>query len=429
MLKRWRGIAMLACAALVAAGCGGDDDDSGASSDVSEVKIGVLDPTSGANATTGQDALWGAELATEIINGKYSDIDLPLAAEEGLPGLGGAKITLAKGDTAGEPEKGATEAERLVTDEKVVALTGAYNSSVTKTASERSERLGVPFVNGDSSSTGLTERGLKWFFRTGPHDLTFGESFFSLLKQLQGDKKQVSRVAILHTNDEFGTAGADVTEKLAQDNGFTVVKKVPYDAKSQDLSPQVQQIRGASPDVMFVLSYITDSLVLAKTLKTLQYYPKAIMGYGAGMSDPKFVQGATDKANAQSFVRRTSWSADLAENNPTAKAIAQMFEKKYNRPLTENSARTFTALMTLAQAINSAKSVEPDEIRKALKATDIPGQDLIMPWPGVKFDDSQQNEGARGVLEQYLDGRWQIVYPNEVANRNVEYPMSRVTQP
>lgn len=428
MRKPWRAFAILAPVTLVLAAACSSGSDSGSAPDVKEVRIGVLDPTSGANATTGLDSQRGAELAAEIVNGKYPDISLPLAKEAGLPNLGGAKIKLINADTKGVPETGASEAERLVTDEKVVALTGAYQSAVTKTASERAERLKVPFVNGDSSSTSLTSRGLDYFFRTGPTDLTFGETFFSLLKDRQSANK-VNNIAILHTSDAFGSDGATVTEQLAKDNGYKVVADVKYDpTKVTDLKPFVQQVRAANPDALFVLSYIADSKLLAQAFKDLGYLPPAVLGYGAGFSDPALVDGAELASNATGFIRRTSWSPEIADRNPTAKKIADMFQQKYGQPMTENSARSFTATMTLAMAINDARSTDPEKIRSALQNINIPGRDLIMPWDGVKFDDNHQNSGARGVLEQFIGGKWKVIFPNDVQSQKVIWPAANARQ-
>ena len=80
----------------------------------SEVKIGVIYPFSGASAQIGVDAQRAFETAAEIINGKF-DYDLPLARNEGLPGLGGAKIKLVFADHQADPQKGRAEAERLIT--------------------------------------------------------------------------------------------------------------------------------------------------------------------------------------------------------------------------------------------------------------------------------------------------------------------------
>ena len=119
------------------------------------IKIGAVYPLTGNIASTGLDCRRGAELAVDIINGKY-DLDLPLARSEGLPNLGNARIELVFGDTKGEPKNGIAEVERLVSQDKVVAIIGAYQSSVTKTASQATERLKIPYVCSDSSSPTLT---------------------------------------------------------------------------------------------------------------------------------------------------------------------------------------------------------------------------------------------------------------------------------
>ena len=88
-----------------------------------EVLIGAVYPMTGALAPTGVDLKRGIDLALEIISGKH-DLNLPLARDAGLPRLGGAKVRVIYGDTQGSPEKGLSEAERLITSEKVIALMG-----------------------------------------------------------------------------------------------------------------------------------------------------------------------------------------------------------------------------------------------------------------------------------------------------------------
>ncbi|MCX5907422.1 MAG: ABC transporter substrate-binding protein [Deltaproteobacteria bacterium] len=114
----------------------------------SEVKIGVIYPMSGPAAQTGVDDKHAIDLALEIINTtNYKHLNLPLAKDAGLPKLGGAKVTVTFADHQGKPDLGLSEAERMITQEKVVALLGAYHSSVTETASMVAERMKIPFFN------------------------------------------------------------------------------------------------------------------------------------------------------------------------------------------------------------------------------------------------------------------------------------------
>ncbi len=142
-----------------------------------EVVIGVTYPFSGASAQQGVDAQKAYETALEVINNKY-DFDLPLANDEGLAGLGGAKIRLVYADHQGDPQKGRAEAERLITQEKVSAIVGTYQSAVAVTVSQTCERYQIPFVSADNSSPSLHTRGLKFFFRAAPHDEMFSKAMF-----------------------------------------------------------------------------------------------------------------------------------------------------------------------------------------------------------------------------------------------------------
>src|SRR5258707_14428023 len=134
-----------------------------------EVKLGAVYPLSGPTAQVGIDGVAAIRADAEIVN-EGADLPLVLAKNKGLPGLGGAKGVLVVVDHQGKPEVGQSETERLITQEKVQALIGAYFSSVTAAASQAAERAGVPFINADSTQPALTQRGLKYFFRTTPTD-------------------------------------------------------------------------------------------------------------------------------------------------------------------------------------------------------------------------------------------------------------------
>ena len=130
----------------------------------SEIVIGAVYPLSGNLAKVGTDIKDSIELAAEIVNDDV-DLPVPLGKGKGLPGLGGARVRVVFADHQSSPERGLSEAERLITQEHVVALLGSYNSNVTATASQAAERLKIPFLNETSTSPLLTARGFKWFFR------------------------------------------------------------------------------------------------------------------------------------------------------------------------------------------------------------------------------------------------------------------------
>jgi branched-chain amino acid transport system substrate-binding protein len=100
-----------------------------------------------------------------------------------------------------------------------------------------------------------------------------------------------------------------------------------------------------------------------------------------------------------------------------------MFRWRYGAAMDGNSARTFTAAMTLFEAINRAGSSDPTAIRDALAATDVPAAETIMPWRGIRFDASGQNVLARGVIVQRIDGAYRTVWPFGVAAAKLVWPI------
>src|SRR5258707_7499453 len=208
-------IVVLACVAML----------TGAASAIAqqEVKMGVIHPLSRPTAQIGIDAVAAVKTALEIVN-EGSDLPLELAKNKGLKALGNAKVSVVVVDHQGKPEVGQSETERLITQEKVQALIGAYFSSGTAAASQAAERAGDPFINGDSTQPALTQRGLKYFFRTTPTDENFSALMFDFLKDFAAQSgRKFQSVSLFHEDTAYGTDSAKVQERLARERGFRVL--------------------------------------------------------------------------------------------------------------------------------------------------------------------------------------------------------------
>ncbi len=384
------------------------------------IRIGAVYPLTGNIASTGLDCRRGAELAVDIINGKY-DLDLPLARSEGLPNLGGAKIELVFGDTKGEPKNGIAEVERLVTQEKAVGIIGAYQSSVTKTASQATERLGIPYVCSDSSSPTLTQSGYKYFFRASPHDALFARDQFNFLKDMEKKGQKVQTIAVLYENTEFGSNVGKEVVKLAQEYGYKLVENISYTANATDVTSEVGRLIRAKPDVLMHASYITDAILFTKTFKEMNFKPKAIMTF-AGYIEPAYLPAVRSDGNG--IIIRSTFALDLAKNKPLVAKVNELFKKKYGIDMSENAARSFTAPFVLADAINRAKTTEPEAVVKAIQETSFGPEQVIYPWQGIKFDPkTHQNVYARGILVQIQKQQYVTVWPFESAAAPVAWPL------
>jgi len=387
-----------------------------------EVVIGVLYPLTGPVAQVGIDAVAAVKTAVDIIN-EDVNLNVPLGPGKGLTNLGGAKIRLVIADHGGKPDVGQAEAERMITQEKVHALFGAYYSSVTKTASQVAERYQIPFLNAESTSPGLTKRGFKWFFRTTPHDGEFTKLMYEFMKDFQKKKGiKLKTVAILHEDSEWGTGSGKVQQSMADSGGYKVVENIAYKKTTTSMTSEVQRIKAASPDVFLPSSYTSDAMLFLRTAKELDYNPKLVIAQNAGYTDPTFLKQMG--ADAEGAITRNPYNDDLAKTIPLISKINARF-KKYSkgRDLSDVPVRAFTGFLALADAINRAGSTDPEKIRKALVATDIPPEKLIVPWRGIKFGSDGHNLLSRGILQQVQNGKYCTIYPFEVASCDVVYPM------
>ena len=386
----------------------------------SEVLIGATYPLSGAGAQVGVDAQRAFETAIDIINNDQ-DFDLPLAKGVGLPGLGGAKIRMVYADHQGDPQKGRAEAERLITQEKVCAVLGSYQSAVAVTVSQICERYQVPFLSADNSSPSLHRRGLKYYFRASPHDEMFSAAMFDFLDAMKKKGIKADTLALFHEDTIFGTDSANAQTKLATERGYKIVSDIKYRANSPSLSAEVQQLKAANADVLLPSSYTTDGILLVKTMAELGYKPNAILAQAAGFSEKALYDAVGDKL--EGAITRGSFSLDLAAKRPMVGKINDMFKSKSGKDLNDNTSRQFMAMIVIADAINRAKSTDGEKIRDAMAATDIPGDQTIMPWKRVKFDDMGQNNDADPVLLQYIGGKFVTIFPSQAAVAEAVWPM------
>jgi branched-chain amino acid transport system substrate-binding protein len=390
-----------------------------------DVKIGVLYPMSGPTAQAGIDDKHAIELALDIINtDKYKHLNLPLSKTVGLPNLKGAKLTVTIADHQGKPDLGLSEAERLITQEKVAALLGCYHSSVTETASMVAERMKFPFFNPESSSPKLTRRGFKWFFRSSPHDETFSEGMFQAVQDLEKKRNvKFKTIAVMYEDTLYGSDSSRIEKELAAKVGYKVVADIPYRRAATSLISEVQKLKAANPDIFFPTSYASDAILLCKASKDLDFNPQVIMAQNAGHTDPSFVEAVGKDADG--ICSRTEFSLDLVKHKPMLTEINDLFKKRSGRDFSGTSARAFVGFFVLAEAINRAGSTKPEAIREALTKTNIPAEQLITPWRGVKFDETGQNILVDAIVIQYQGGKPSTVWPFNLAAKEMIYPIPK----
>jgi branched-chain amino acid transport system substrate-binding protein len=434
MTTRRSRLALLVIPALaLAAACTGGGDNSAttpAASGDQTLKIGLMTQLSGPSKAAGTEAQNGARLAVDVINGLNPSIPLPLAADAGLPNLGGAKVSLVVKNvtpdaptSATDPQQGAGDVQKaagdavsdLVSNQGVNALIGAYNPEVTEAASQRAERFEVPFVNADSPATFLTDAGRDWFFRIGPTWRSAGQAFLSLLNQ---QDIKPSKIAVLYAQDKAGQDVLTSTTELAKEGGLPEPKPFGFNPDGSNAGAAYAEVRTFNPDTLLLYSSPASVQPLLQAVATSTWKPRAAMSFSLGYVTAQTFEPAA--AAVDGLMRSTSWSAEAAERNPAARAVTGLYQRRFNSPMTEAAASAFTAVMTVAQAVNNAGTLDEQRVRSALLSLDIPGEQTIMPWAGIQFDETHQNTLAQSLIEQYHNRAFTIVYPSDAAAKGAK---------
>jgi branched-chain amino acid transport system substrate-binding protein len=401
---------------VMALGCGTGI----ASAAEKEIPIGAIYPLTGAVADSGQRCKWAAETAADLINNAHPGITLPLAQSAGLPNLGGAKVKLITADSQGNPAMGKAEAERLINQNKIVGLLGAYNSGVSKAMSIVAERAGVPLVNGSSSSTELHKQGFKTFFRTYSYDEVETKALFDAVKEADtklGTKNKTYAIAAMV--GEYGKTMADWLEVWGKRYGYKLVERVDHKFGATDLSSSVLKLKAANPDVIFHATLLSDYLLFMKTYKEMNFLPQAIMAPCSGFQDPGLIKQGGENANY--LLGTQIFYLDRIAKTPNLKYINDIYRQKSKSDLDGVVIGELEAMLVLVDAINRAGSTDGKAIIQALHKTDIKWD--IDVFGGVKFTEEGQNSLVKVVISQIIDGKHLTVFPLEVASQKAIWPM------
>lgn len=373
--------------------------------EAADVNIGVIYPTSGALARFGQACVNASKLAADHIN-----------AQGGIKSLKGAKLNLVVTDCQSEATITRNVTERIMTTQKLAAATGCYSSSYTLVATEVAERYGIPFVTG-SVANELTERGLKNTFQVSPKAGMFGHMQVDTLAWLS--KTGGKKVAIVYEDTAYGTSTAKGLIEGSKQKGFDIVLSEAYAAKFTDATPLVNKIKSVKPDVLFPVSYITDAILVIKTMKQLDVNA-AIIGGGAGYLIPEFYNGLGTDANYVFSV--ASWNFDI--NCPEVTKFSDEYEKKYGEFLMEHAGEAYVMMWVIADSLERAASVDPKKVREAMAKTNLKqGAGSAMPGCHVEFDSSGWNKHVHPVMTQWQQGKLRTVYPATDARIKPVWPV------
>jgi len=368
------------------------------------VKVGILQPITGALAYDGQQGRVGAELAIRDIN-----------AAGGIKALGGAKLEMAFGDARSTPEGGTQEVEKMQAD-GVAAIVGGFASPICLAATQAAARYDLPYVVDVGVSDQIVKRGLKNTFRFGPGFGTCAtQALDNLVRINEAAGKPAKTVVLVHEDGLFGSGLAKLMQAELPKRGFEVLETIAHPTPARDMSNVALQIRAKNPDLVIPSSYYGEFVLLSRTMQQQRIRPKGIYAVLNGAaSNFRFLKEFPEAAN---YVMDCNHWHD--PRKPKSLALRKEVEAggsfwTYNIPM------NYSAVLLLADAIERAQSTDRTKITEALGSSAFDGH--IMPYGPTKFVDGQ-NAGAAPVNTQVQGGDIKVIFPADFADAKTVFPV------
>ncbi len=362
---------------------------------VPSVKIGILQPVTGALAYDGQQGQIGAEAAIAAINGAG-----------GIRALGGAKIEMVFGDARSTPEGGTAEVERMAA-EGVAAIVGGFASPICLAASQAAARYDLAYLVDVGVSDAIVSRGLKNTFRFGPgFGMVTQQALANLVKINEAAGKPARTAVLVHEDGLFGSGLAKLLQSELPKRGFEVLDTIAHPTPARDMSNIALQIKARNPDLVIPSSYYGEFVLLARTMQQQKIRPKGIYAVLNGAaSNFRFVKEFPEAA--QFVMDCNHWHDPRKE---AAEALRKSIEAKGNF-WTYNIPMNYSAVQVLADAIERAGSAERGKVIEALAGSSFDKH--LMPYGPTKFVQGQnvnaaprQHPGAERRYQGHFPGRF-----------------------
>ena len=380
-------------------------------------RIGTIYPLSGPNAKNGIKNFDGVKIATEMIN------------EAG--GVLGKKVVLVSAD-APDPQAAASEANRLITNERITAIIGTQSSSLSMAATVVAEKNKVFYIETEGVSGLITARGFKYLFRTtfsgGMMATQIVDYIVEFLAPKLGKNAKDLRLAIIHEDGGFGTSTGKGLQARAKALGLNVVSTQSYSSKSADLSGLILKLKQAKPDIVLAAQYINDAILFHRQVKELRF-KSIIIGSTAGQGNPDFLKALGEDANgiiafgipAEISIKRLG-----AQPNKDAAEFIQRYKKTHRGeyPNPTSFVGFGGAWIFYKFILPNAGTLDPDKLRAAALSLDIKPGHGALNW-GVKFAkpgarNAGQNLYASAGINQWQDGHLKLIYPREIATADLK---------
>ena len=358
----------LACAgallfALAAAGCGGSAKD--------ELVIGEYGSLTGNDATFGQSTKMGVEVA----------LDELVANKGGM--IGGLKVRVVVEDDQGKPEEAASVVQKLINQDRVIAIVGEVASSRSLAGAPICQQNQVPMISPSSTNPRVTLVG-DYIFRMCYLDDFQGH----VIARWTADSLKLKNVAVLKdVKNDYSVALAQyATEELLKHGGKVLIEQ-SYSSGDQDFRAQLTAIKAKHPQAIILPGYYTEVGLIGRQARELGL-TVPIIG-GDGWESEKLLEIGGTALNGSYYTNH--WSLD--QPNSKLQAFLAAYRKKFSGDPDAIAGLAYDGAGVLFQSMEKLATDDPETFKalasskagsEARKAAEKKLRDLLASTAGYE---------------------------------------------
>ena len=372
-------------------GCGGGDDTTTttAAPATTDTTGAVTTDTTGPAAPSGEKIVIGAVVsatgpAAPLGEPERAVLEMMQTQINDAGGVLGRPVEIIIEDDKSNPTDAVTLTQKLLQQDKVIAIIGGTISASTLAMKPITAEAGIPQMAMAASNAITDEPPMEWIWRTPQKDALAAARALKYAAESLG----VTKIAVLHDENAFGSSGAAEIEKSAPDFGLEIVATESYKTDDTDVTAQLTKIKGSNPEALIVWGTNPGPAVAAKNMKQLGMTIPYVGSHG--IANQAFIDLAGDAAEGVVFPAGKLLAIESI-TDPAQKAVVDQFVAAYEAA-TGKKPNTFAghaldAVALLMNAINTAQSTDAAAIQSALNATTgFPGTGGIYNYSATDHD-------------------------------------------
>ena len=318
-------------------------------------------------------------------------------------GILGAKVKLVLYDDKSNANEAVSRYEKLISVDKVDFLVGPWTSGITAPVAAVAQKYARLFVEGGGCAAPIFERGNKWFFSTMTAvDHGHSQNLFEWIQSLAADKRPKTATLTFH-NSLWAQGCAKGVRARAGETGVKLLLDEAYSPTMSDATPLVSKIKAANPDMILNCGYLSDGVLVTRTLKELKVNAQVLW-----MSDgpPNPAWGSILGGLANHTLGTTHWEPAVPYTG--AKELAALYKEKFNEGIYDKVALAWASLQVYEQAIKGVKSLDQEKIRDYIRTETF---DLVV--GPTRFADNGMPTISTLLDVQWVDGKRIVVWPKK----------------